>query len=176
VDFVRIGDKILSRQKLNESIDEILSLRAKGLSQSDVASKLGVDRTFISRLESLGELRKGGSIAVIGFPIQNCDEVRSIAAEEGVDFVFVMNDKERWDFVKEKSGIGLLNQLLTLIAKVKRFDKVVLICSDKRLELMKGLLDKRTEVYEIELGRSPMVGDVRVNVESLRTIIRNMKV
>ena len=77
MDFVRIGDKMVSREKIHEAIDAILARRSKGQSQSEVAADLGVDRTFISRLETLGELRKGGSIALIGFPIANCDEIRT---------------------------------------------------------------------------------------------------
>ena len=104
MDFVRIGDKIVSREKINEAIDDILTRRAKGLSQAEVASQMGLDRTFISRLETLGELRKGGSIALVGFPLSNCEEIKRVAREEGVEFVLVMNDDERWDFVKGRAA------------------------------------------------------------------------
>jgi len=175
LEFVRIGDKVISRQKIESAIDEILSLRSKGLSQAEVSSKTGVDRTFISRLESLGELRKGGSMALVGFPLANCDEVRKVAQEEGVEFVLVMTDEERWSFVKEKTGVDLLNELLGLIATVRQYQKVILIGSDKRLEIMKGLLDRDTDVSTIVIGRSPMLGDVYLNPESLRKVIRQMK-
>jgi len=175
VDFVRIGDKIVSREKIDEAIDDILTLRAKGLSQAEVASQMGLDRTFISRLETLGELRKGGSMALVGFPLSNCDEVRQVAREEGVDFVLVMNDEERWDFVKGKSGIDLLNDLMGLIASFRKYQKVILIGSDKRLEIMKGLLDRNTEVVTITIGRAPLSRDVTVDPESLRETIRNLK-
>ncbi|QUL97760.1 MAG: helix-turn-helix transcriptional regulator [Candidatus Fermentithermobacillus carboniphilus] len=175
MEFVRIGDKVISRQKLEDAIDEILSLRSKGLSQAEVAQKTGVDRTFISRLEGLGELRKGGSIALVGFPLSNCDEIRKVAAEEGVDFTLVMTDEERWAFVRERSGADLLNDLMRLIATVRKYEKVILIGSDKRLEIMKGLLDKGTEVSTIVIGRSPMTGDVYLNPQSLREVIREMR-
>ena len=160
VEFVRIGDKVISRQKIDEAIDEILSLRVQGMSQAEVAGITGVDRTFISRLETLGEIRKGGSIAIIGFPIANCEEIRELAADEGVDFVLLMSDRERWDWVRSKNGADLLNELLKLINTVRGFDKVILIGSDKRLELMKGLLDRHAQVSTIVIGRSPMTGDV----------------
>ncbi len=175
LDFVRIGDKVVSRQKIDDAIEEILSLRAQGMSQADVASKIGVDRTFVSRLETLGELRKGGSIAIIGFPLANCEEIREVASQEGVDFVFVMTDEERWDWVRQKNGIDLLNELLRLVAAVRGYDKVILIGSDRRLELMKGLLDRRTEVIKIVIGRSPMAGDVYLNPKSLRHMIKQIK-
>ncbi|HHY75351.1 MAG TPA: transcriptional regulator [Firmicutes bacterium] len=175
MDFVRIGDKIISKEKIHEAIDAILSLRSKGQSQSEVADALGVDRTFISRLETLGEVRKGGSIALVGFPIANCDEIREVAREEGVDFTLVMTDEERWAFVREKSGIDLLNELMALIASIRRFNKVIFIGSDKRLEIMKGLVDKGTEVATIVIGKSPVMGDVYLNPEFLRNVIRGLK-
>jgi len=175
LEFVRIGDKVISRQKIDSAIDEILSLRTQGMSQADVAAKADVDRTFISRLETLGELRKGGSIAIIGFPLANCEEIRELAAGEGIDFALLMTDKQRWDWVRQKSGIDLLNELLKLVAAVRGFDKVILIGSDKRLELMKGLLDRHTEISTIVIGQSPMTGDVYLNPESLREMIIQVK-
>ncbi len=175
MEFVRIGDKVISRQKIDSAIDEILSLRTQGMSQADVAAKADVDRTFISRLETLGELRKGGSIAIIGFPLANCEEIRELAAGEGIDFALLMTDKQRWDWVRQKSGIDLLNELLKLVATVRGFDKVILIGSDKRLELMKGLLDRHTEISTIVIGQSPMTGDVYLNPESLREMIIQVK-
>ncbi|HHY16814.1 MAG TPA: transcriptional regulator [Firmicutes bacterium] len=175
MEFIRIGDKVISRQRIDRALDEILSLRTQGMSQAEVALKTGVDRTFVSRLETLGELRKGGSIAVIGFPLSNCEEIRKVAIQEGVDFVFVMTDKERWDWVRQKSGIDLLNELLRLIAAVRDYDKVLLIGSDRRLELMQGLLDRHTQIFTLVIGESPMAGDVYVNPESLRTMIRKIK-
>ncbi len=175
MDFVRIGDKVISRSKIDEAIDAILARRAKGQSQSDVAAEMGVDRTFISRLETLGELRKGGSIALIGFPIANCDEIREVARTEGVDYTLLMNDEERWAFVRQKSGIDLLNELMALMSFIRRFDKVILIGSDKRLEIMKGLVDRNTEVATIVIGKSPVSGDVYLNPESLRKVIQGLK-
>jgi transcriptional regulator with XRE-family HTH domain len=175
LDFVRIGEKIVSREKIDDAIDDILTQRARGLSQSEVANQMGLDRTFISRLETLGELRKGGSLALIGFPLANCDEVRKVAAEEGVEYTLVMNDVERWSFARDRSGVDLLNELMALIGQVRKYDKVVLIGSDKRLEIMRGLLDKKTEVATIVIGRSPMSGDVYVNPESLRQTVKNLK-
>lgn len=175
MDLIRIGDKVVSRDKILDAIDEILSLRQKGLSQSEVSEKVGVDRTFISRLESLGEIRKGGSIAIIGFPLANPDEIRKVAREEGVEYDLLMTDEERWKFVKEKSGVQLLNELMQIIATVRKFNKVILIGSDWRLEIMKGLLDRETEVALMNIGRSPITGNVYLNPESVREVIRRIK-
>ena len=84
--LTHIGDKIINRQKVHQAVDAILDMRGRGLSQQDVAKEIGVDRTLISRLETLGEVRKGGLIAVIGFPVKNCEELQSMARQEGVTF------------------------------------------------------------------------------------------
>ena len=173
MDFLRIGDKVLSRSKLERQIDRILELRCQGLTQQEVARKLEVDRTFISRLESLAEVRKGGSIALIAFPVANADEVRRVARVEGVDFTLVMSDVERWGWVEDKSGIELFNALIDLIHQVRNFDMVILAGSDRRLRLMQGLLDKA--VVAIEMGSSPLTKDVHLDPDRLRDLIRELK-
>ena len=132
-----------------------------------------VDRTFISRLESLAEVRKGGSIALVAFPVANANEVREIARAEGVDFTLVMSDAERWQWVEDKSGIELFNTLIDLIYQVRNFDLVILAGSDHRLRLMQGLLDKT--VIAIEMGSSPLTRDVQLDVQHLRQLIRKIK-
>jgi hypothetical protein len=175
VDFIRIGEKVLSLQKIDDEIRGILLERSKGLSQAEVAAKTGIDRTFISRLEGIGEIRKGGAIGIVGFPISNCDEIRRVAAEEGVEFTLVMTDEERWSFVRDRSGNDLLNEIMKLLSKARDCQKMILIGSDKRLSIMKGLFDRGTETASIVIGRSPMAGDVHLNPDALRDVIRQMK-
>jgi transcriptional regulator len=64
--FYRIQDKVISWEKVERTLKRALLLRTRGFSQQEVADRLKLDRTFISRLESTGELRKGQSIACIG--------------------------------------------------------------------------------------------------------------
>ena len=101
-ELMRIGEKIISMPKIEESVRKILQLRSTGLSQQEVANLLGLDRTFISRLESIGEIRKGKKIAVFGFPIKNKDEIKKISAALGVDFIYVVNEEERWNLVQDR--------------------------------------------------------------------------
>lgn len=173
VEFIRIGDKVINRAKIDGVIDKILSLRCQGLSQQEVANKLNVDRTFVSRLEGIGEVRKGGTIAVVGFPVGNKAEIEQVAREEGVDFTFILTDAERWDFVKGRDGLTVLNELLRLIFEVRRHDTVILMGSDWRLDLMKGVLDK--EVIPIVLGTSPIIGDVTVDPKAFRALLRSLR-
>src|SRR5690606_20105874 len=95
---VRIGDKVIQPSRIARFIDRLLELRASGLSQQEAARALGVDRTVISRLETIGEVRRGPVLALIGFPIANRDELYALARERGVDYVLLMSNRERWSF------------------------------------------------------------------------------
>ena len=172
-ELVRIGDKLINRQKIDHSVDRILELRANGLSQQQVAAQLGVDRTFVSRLESLGEVRKGRSIALIGFPVENKEELAGVAIEEGLEFVLLMTNDERWQFVRDRSGLALLTEAMAVIAEVRRQDAVILIGSLQRNKLGRGLLDN--EVYSIDIGESPITEDKRVDPQHLREAIRELR-
>lgn len=168
-EFYRIGDKLISMEKLNRLMEQIITLRSQGISQQEVAERCGVDRSFVSRLESLGAVRKGASIAVVGFPIKNKEEIYSLLDELGVDFRLIMTNDERWRFVKEKSGLELLNEIMSLVAKVRTYDVVILIGSRQRIKWCAALLDK--EVLGINLGESPLNEDKYVDPEQLRKLI-----
>ena len=172
MDLIRIGEKIISRKKLMERIGQILEGRSRGLSQQEIASRLGVDRSFISRLESLGEVRRGKRIGVVGFPVANKEEIEAMLREEGVEFILLMSDQERWDFVRQKSGLELLNEIFDIIARLRELDVVVVIGSDYRIRVSEALLGR--EVVGWELGPSPIEGDRQVEVESLRRLIRHL--
>ena len=173
MDLIRIGDKLISFSRIVETVQEMLDMRQQGFSQADVAKKFNTDRTFLSRLEGLGEIRKGKKIALIGFPIKNVEELNQVAVEEGVEYSLLMTDRERWDFVYEKSGIELLNEVMSIIYKVRQYDVVIMLGSEKRLRLFKALLDN--EVVSIEIGKSPITQDVYIEPKNLRNIIRSVK-
>ncbi|MGI6467599.1 MAG: transcriptional regulator [Syntrophomonadaceae bacterium] len=173
MEFYRIQDKIVSWSKISSTLKKALVLRTRGFSQQEVADRLMIDRSFISRLEKIGELRKGQSIACVGFPIKNKDEIEAILEKEGVDFIFLMTEKERLDYVNNRSGKDLLNELMDLIAKAREFDVVILIGSDTRLKLIESILD--AQVIPIEIGTSPIVEDKWVDPEHLKKILRSVK-
>ncbi|MDD2556057.1 MAG: helix-turn-helix transcriptional regulator [Syntrophaceticus sp.] len=168
-EFYRIGDKLVSMEKLYRSLTEMLTLRSTGVSQQEVADRCGVDRTFLSRLENLGSVRKGKSIAVIGFPLQNKEELISLLDELGVEFRLLMTDDERWRFVTEKSGLELVNEVMGLAAKSRTCDVVILIGSRQRINWCAALLDK--EVLGIDLGESPIEKDKYLDPKHLRKLI-----
>jgi transcriptional regulator with XRE-family HTH domain len=173
MDFYRIQDKMISKEKIISGITKILDLRARGFSQQEVANRLELDRTFVSRLETLGEVRKGRTIALIGFPILNKQEISELSEREGVDFTWLMTEDERNAFVAERSGAQLLNELMDIITRVRTFDVVILLASDFRLNMIQGMLDN--ELIAVEIGESPLTEDKWVDPQELQRILRAVK-
>lgn len=171
--FVRIGEKLVDREKIYKAVDKILALRCRGLSQQDVARQLGIDRAFVSRLEGLGEVRKGGRIALVGFPVLNKEELTEVAQSEGLDFILLLTDKERWDYLKGKSGVGLFNEIMGIITNLKDYDAVIFIGSDLRVGLAESILGNR--VIGIEIGTSPIKEDKYVDPGRIREIIQELR-
>jgi transcriptional regulator with XRE-family HTH domain len=173
MEFYRIQDKIVSWERIEKNLKKALLLRSRGFSQQETADRLGIDRTFISRLEGIGELRKGQTIACVGFPILNRGEIQSVLEAEGVDYTLLMSEEERLAFVDQRSGKELLNELMNLTARVRSYDAVLLMGSDERLKLMEGVLDG--QVVSIVLGESPLTEDQWVDPDEVRNILRSLK-
>jgi hypothetical protein len=172
MELLRIGAKLISRHKINSIIDQILELRLSGFSQQEAANRLNLDRTFISRLEKIGEVRKGNKVAVVGFPVSNKQELMEMLAKEGVDFWLLMTDAERWDFARNQNGLDFMNHLMELVGRIRAHDVVVVLGSDYRIRLIEALLDR--EVVGVELGQSPIKGDVYVDPQVLAQLIRSL--
>ena len=170
--LLRIGEKIINRQKIHQILDEMLDMRSQGLSQKEVAHRIGIDRTVISKLETVGEVRKGGRVALVGFPIKNCDELRIMAKQEGIDYSLLMSERERWDFVQKKTGVDFFNSIIEIVAALRNYDIVIILGSNMRIKLMVALLDK--EVIGVQIGESPIAEDKYVDPESIRDIIHHL--
>jgi transcriptional regulator with XRE-family HTH domain len=173
VDLFRIGEKIVSRRKVLAIIDKVFSLRALGLSQQEVARRLEIDRTLISRLESAGEIHKGKRIAVLGFPVSNKQALSQALSQEGVEFILLLSEEERWNFVQSLEGPDLLDRIISLLAEIRSYDVVILLGSDRRIQTIRRLLDQ--EVIELELGQSPIKTDRIVPLDELINIVRLVK-
>ncbi|MGI6605153.1 MAG: transcriptional regulator [Firmicutes bacterium] len=174
MDLIRIGGKVIDKDRIYRVVDRILDLRAAGVSQQEVAEREGTERSFISRLETLGEVHRGPRLALIGFPLANKQELERVAQEEGVEYSLILTDEERWRFVREKNGNELLNEVMHIIAELRNFDVVVFLGSDMRVRVVEALLDKK--VVCLEIGRSPIVGNKRVDPEELRRLVRELKI
>jgi len=173
MEFYRIQDKIVSWEKIERTLHKALLMRSRGFSQQETASRLNIDRTFISRLETIGELRKGQTIACVGFPVLNKIEIQEILEAEGVDYSLLMTEQERQDFINLRSGKEVLNELMNLTAQIRTYDIVILMGSDERLKLIEGILDG--QVISIELGLSPITEDKWVDPAELKKILRSIK-
>lgn len=173
MDFIRIGDKVISKEKLWSQIEKVLDLRVKGLSQQEAARQMSLDRAFISRLEGLGEVRKGHRIAVVGFPIKNKEELLLMLEKEGVEFSLIMSEVERWAFVRESSGIDLFNKVMELTAELKNFDCLIVLASNKRIKLFQQLFNN--EVVGLEIGQSPIEEDKLVDIGQVKKLIQTLK-
>jgi hypothetical protein len=167
--LMRVGDKLINREKIDRTIDAILQRRAEGLSQQEVAKDLKIDRTFVSRLETLGEVRKGGTIAVVGFPLANIPEIKDVCDEFGVEYTMLMSENERYGYIDSRAGWDLVNEIMRMIAFFRTFDTVILIGSDFRNRLSEALLDN--QVVTVYIGESPIREDKHLEPQRLRDIL-----
>ena len=171
--FIRVGEKIICKEKLDREINKILELRAKGITQEGVARKLGVERTFVSRLESLGEIRKGKKIALVGFPIKNKEELTRLAEKLGIEYVFLLTQEERFEFIKKKGKSELFNEIIEIIVNLSDFDLIIFMGSDMRVPLVEKIFS--IQVIGIVIGHSPIKESKYVHPEKIIEIVKQVK-
>ncbi len=172
MDFFRIGDKLLDAKKANRTVGKIFALRSQGLSQQEVAVRLHLDRAFISRLENLGEVRRGKKLGLLGFPLQNKEELAQIAQEVGVDFSLLMTEKERWQFAQERSGMEFFNEIMQIVSRLRECDTIIVLGSSKWIELAEVLFDN--QVLYIEIGDTPIKEDIYLEPERLKSLLQKV--
>jgi len=171
--FIHIGEKVISREKLNKEINKILELRIAGVTQEGVARKLGIERTFISRLESLGEIRRGKKIALIGFPIKNKEELMLTAEELGIEYILLFTQEERFEFVEKRTKNGLFNEVMKIIVDLSDFDLIIFLGSDMRVPVMEKIFS--IQVVGIVIGHSPIMESKYVNPDKIIEIVKQVK-
>lgn len=170
--FVRIGEKIVSVDRVKRLLDRILSLRAEGLSQQEVARRLSIDRSFISRLEVIGEVRKGKRVAVIGFPVANRDELEKICRDRGLEFTLLMTNRERWSMADGKQAVDFFNEVLEIIARLRNYEVLVMVTSEKWYPLAEALLD--CQIVYLNLGSTPVQQDCHVDPGQFRALLEQV--
>ncbi len=171
--LIRIGEKLINRNKIEQKIDSMLDMRVQGFSQTEVAKVYATDRAFISRLESLGEIRKGGKVAIVAFPISNAEEILQLANKEGIDFSVLFSETERWEFVRSRTGAQLLNDVMAIVAKLRENDVVIVAASDMRIRSAEALLDK--QVVGISIGESPIEEDKYLDPQLIADVMQSIK-
>jgi len=163
MNIIRIGEKIISREKLDREISRIIKLRTEGMTQGEAARKLGIERTFVSRLESIGEIRRGKKIALVGFPVKNKNEILEKVQKEGVDFVLLLNKQESNEFIETKEKVDLFNVIISMINDLIDYDLIIFLGSDKRVNVVEKLFS--IQVIGVEIGKSPILEDKYVDPE-----------
>jgi hypothetical protein len=166
--FYRIGDKIVAREKLVDQIDAIMVDRESGATQHDAASAHGVDRSFVSWLETVGEVRRGRRVALIAFPVGNAGEVRAACEERAVEFVLVMSQSER-ESLEAGPADRMFNFVLETLATLKDFEVVIVMASDWRIGTVEKILGR--EVIARDLGHSPLRHDVTIDLTELADLL-----
>lgn len=174
MNIIRIGEKILSREKLDREISRIIKLRTEGLTQGEAARKLGIERTFVSRLESLGEIRRGKKIALVGFPVRNKNEILEKAQEIGVDFTLLLNKQESNEYIEKREKLDLFNEIISTITNLIDYDLIIFLGSDKRVNVAEKLFS--IQVIGVEIGKSPLLEDKYVDPEIVKNILNEVKV
>lgn len=162
--FYRVGEKVVSRDKLIDAVDAILASRESGATQEEAARAAGVTRSVVSFLETMGEVRRGPRVALVGFPVANTDEVRALAERHAVDFVLVVSQAQR-ESIESGSPATVFNRLLETLATLRDYDTVILMASDWRIATIERILG--SEVVGIPLGSTPLREDVTVDLAAL---------
>lgn len=153
MELIRIGEKIINRERLYRLVDDILALRSNGATQQDVADTLDLGRPFISNLERLGEVRVGRKVALVGFSIDNQQDVKRIAKNWGIDSVHLFNGEflskslAGTDRLNER---GILKRLLKALSGLRGFDLLIFLGQEKEGTLLEKTLG--IQVFSIPVG------------------------
>jgi len=168
----RIGEKLVSLNKVMRQVEKTLEMREKSHSQQEIATRLNLDRSFISRLESIGEIRKGRRVAVIGFPLANSSELTAVCRAFGLDFSMLLNDQERWALVQDKQALDFFNKMLEIVTRLREYDTLIMITSEKWFHLAEALLD--LQIIFISLGPTPISEDRTIEPQHLRDTLEQV--
>lgn len=138
---VKIGDKVISLEQARALVERIFHLRSTGSTQREVASMLGVERSFISHLEGLGEVRRR-QIALIASAAPDPEKIDRVARELDIDLVHITE------------GPTGLRDVLDLLAAAKELDFVVFLGPAEEAALIEQVIDTRTVSIPLqEAGR-----------------------
>jgi transcriptional regulator with XRE-family HTH domain len=129
---IRIGDKIISMERASSLIDKIFDLRSSGSTQEEVAKMLGVERSFISHLEGIGEIRKSKEIALVGSGLADVKSVEATACRLGIEHVFLNQD-----------GTARIEDALQVLALLRTIDFIIFLGPSKEHKLLEAVLDKK---------------------------------
>jgi transcriptional regulator len=163
---------MISLEQVVRRVEKALEMREQGHSQQEAADRLHFDRSFISRLESIGEIRKGHRVAVIGFPLANAVEIKKMCQAAGLDFFMILNDRERWELVEDKQALDFFNRMLEIVTRLREFDTLIMITSEKWFRLAEALLD--LQLVFLSLGPTPISEDRTIDPQRFEIALQQV--
>lgn len=153
---IKIGDKIISIERARGLIEKIFELRSGGSTQEEVAGMLGLERSFISRLEGIGEIRRTKEIGLIGSGVRQAGKVEAQAKALGIEFIYLT------DHAKTS-----LPEVLSVLNQAKELDYVVFLGSEEQRALIEKILDKK--VVGIPLEKELALEEILKELSDKRT-------
>jgi hypothetical protein len=110
---------------------------------------------------------------LIGFPIQNKEELTRLAEELGIEYVLLFTQKERFEFIKGKGKSELFNEIMEIIVNLADFDLIIFMGSDMRVPIVEKIFS--VQVIGIVIGHSPIHESKYVNPEEIIEIVKQAK-
>lgn len=153
---IKIGDKIISLDRASDLIDRIFDMRSNGSTQEEVAKTLGVERSFISHLEGIGEIRKSKEIAFIGSGVKDEAAVEKTVHDLNFEHVFINGD-----------GRAEIGEALAVLTILKDIDFIIFLGPDSEHKLLESVLDKK--IIGITLDKEGALGEVLAEFAGKRT-------
>jgi hypothetical protein len=84
----------------------------------------------------------------------------------------ILNNRERWELVGGKQALDFFNQMLEIVARLRGFDILVLLTSERWYRLAEALLD--LQIVYIGLGATPVEEDRQVDPEQFRRVLEQV--
>jgi ABC-type uncharacterized transport system ATPase subunit len=84
-----------------------------------------------------------------------------------------MTEDERNNYAKNQAGRDLFNGILEIISEVRKYQHCIIIGSNMRVKIISSLLNN--DIYLVDIGESPLQESVRVDVDKVLEIVRNIK-
>lgn len=160
----RIGDKIISEDKLAASVRNILDFREGGATQIEAAERFGVQRSFVSFLETLGEVRRGRRVALLAFPVSNVGELALLGERYSLEKVLALSSHQG-DMLIHDDADELFNLSMSTLEELVDYDVVVICASDRNIASFQHVLPG--DVVGFELGTAPLREPVPAPIDDL---------
>jgi hypothetical protein len=110
---------------------------------------------------------------LIGFPIKNKEELTHLAKELGIEYILLLTQEERFEFIKKKEKSELFDEIIEIIVNLADFDLIIFMGSDMRVPVVEKIFS--VQVIGIVIGHSPIKESKYVNPERIIEIVKQVK-